>query len=587
MPQANDPGSDDIALAHAREIFQNWTPFAGLSRRLLADLLDRCIIHRLSGGPDSETAIYPIKERSEDPLPADKWVPPPLLAFLVVSGDVELVSLKPRRKKRLPRIEVGVPWLRDELPAGILALKRTTNTTSAPDSLVALLHHVGLTPEVAWSLDESKMLGDTGTRDRPKKTARGGGKVSKPPPTAVLRMVTAKRRSELIWCAQDPRFDLPLEPLVHLLAGRVVRDLGEPTAVVVLGSDPFDVVVYDVPENAGARANGNDQPALTVRTGHGDPAKLAAWALREILPDDQRSRVFVLDGAGDDPRAAGSLLGGFDRIIYLTDDTPRAVPAHLRGLLRPEVFVGKTDGEPFYCSFISSLVVEPKRRRRRKFHARAVRFARRGEGQDQYEFLNRLDRDSCVIHVDRHALARAWDAWRGDQPEGQAFVDHPAEKGVSVDTQSRWARAVTNRRVGIAVSGGGACAYRAGAVLAQMKRAEVPIDVFAGLSGGALVGAFFCHAGLAGLARIVAMGRFIQMTAPLALATTWPLEAVVDYELGGAHRGCWRSVSPRSPSRCRPTSHRSPASSSAARSARRCESAEPCRPRLRARPRAA
>ena len=69
------------------------------------------------------------------------------------------------------------------------------------------------------------------------------------------------------------------------------------------------------------------------------------------------------------------------------------------------------------------------------------------------------------------------------------------------DEQSlqRWARAVSDRRVGIALGGGGAWGMAHVAVLRAIHQSGVPIDMISGSSVGCSVGAFYCAMGLDGL----------------------------------------------------------------------------------------
>src|SRR5205809_555624 len=55
---------------------------------------------------------------------------------------------------------------------------------------------------------------------------------------------------------------------------------------------------------------------------------------------------------------------------------------------------------------------------------------------------------------------------------------------------NRWARAVTNRQVGIALSGGGATSAALVPFLEDLQRYNIPFDVVGGLSGGAVLGLY-------------------------------------------------------------------------------------------------
>jgi hypothetical protein len=146
----------------------------------------------------------------------------------------------------------------------------------------------------------------------------------------------------------------------------------------------------------------------------------------------------------------------------------------------------------------------------------------------------RLFRDACFVTVDLASLEVEWDA----RPAGVAFIDFIAGPGPDPDPRieriHRWGRAVTNRRVGVAVSGGGACAYRLAGLLRRLEATQVPVDVVAGLSGGALIGAYYCTRGSAGLDRVIRNGPLFGLLLPLVTLSSWVMEKLVDFDLDAA-----------------------------------------------------
>ena len=68
---------------------------------------------------------------------------------------------------------------------------------------------------------------------------------------------------------------------------------------------------------------------------------------------------------------------------------------------------------------------------------------------------------------------------------------------------ARWARAVSHRRVGLAIGGAGAQSYAAIPLLRRLAEAGIPVDAVAGTSTGAFVGVFYAVAGEAGLEQMV------------------------------------------------------------------------------------
>lgn len=113
---------------------------------------------------------------------------------------------------------------------------------------------------------------------------------------------------------------------------------------------------------------------------------------------------------------------------------------------------------------------------------------------------------------------------------------------------SRWMRALTERRVGVALGGGGALAYAHVALLQLVHAAGVPIDMVAGVSGGAVIGAFYAAGdGLAlppglpvpegleelpGLARIIQLGADFERACRPAALSSAVVADFVDRHLG-------------------------------------------------------
>jgi NTE family protein len=99
---------------------------------------------------------------------------------------------------------------------------------------------------------------------------------------------------------------------------------------------------------------------------------------------------------------------------------------------------------------------------------------------------------------------------------------------------SRWARAVTNRQVGIALSGGGAWGFYHYVVLEALTRGKVPIDVITGSSIGSVMGAYYSVLGMDGLRHFrdrCTRGELNLLTR-LSVLSTGPLEALFRRDLG-------------------------------------------------------
>src|SRR5262249_14418551 len=96
---------------------------------------------------------------------------------------------------------------------------------------------------------------------------------------------------------------------------------------------------------------------------------------------------------------------------------------------------------------------------------------------------------SCRVRLDFPALAR---------------LDRPAVGALPASTREtleRLARALTRRRVGLALGGSGAWGYASAALILELGERGMPIDLVGGVSSGALIGAYHCAAGAEGIAR--------------------------------------------------------------------------------------
>lgn len=138
------------------------------------------------------------------------------------------------------------------------------------------------------------------------------------------------------------------------------------------------------------------------------------------------------------------------------------------------------------------------------------------------------------------------DGWGGPRPdlspaavrltasaaELAAGADLLALDDRAVDALSRWARAATDRTVGLALGGGGAWGFAHVALIEALCAAGVPIDMIAGSSIGAVVGAFYCVDGLDGLRRLVELGPRLRRAVLASIIDSRRLERFVATHLG-------------------------------------------------------
>jgi predicted acylesterase/phospholipase RssA len=336
------------------------------------------------------------------------------------------------------------------------------------------------------------------------------------------------RRCEAIWVAADA-FDADIiEPLTHLVAAAVARDTGRPVAIYTV-ADPPSFLVWRGDDFASAGA----APPLMLSS--------LCTALADVLglsPKTHRYVFFVNPGS---PRTPPSLPPDevFDRVVFVTRALPTRVPPDFEQVLH--------DFPAHFSSFVASVLVQKSRtfsavsaalagilsRGAASFGVRRVRDEDPTQGAvAEFSSEELIARDACNLRIDRTALKQKWKTWDQTSSFFDA-VDGDATVSSHARTAEVWGRAITNRRVGIAVSGGGACGYRSIPLVAECTNQGVPIDAFAGLSGGALAAAYYCCLGESGFDIYEQLGPFFSLTLPSVMYTTWPVAFVTNLMLDG------------------------------------------------------
>jgi NTE family protein len=107
--------------------------------------------------------------------------------------------------------------------------------------------------------------------------------------------------------------------------------------------------------------------------------------------------------------------------------------------------------------------------------------------------------DACRVHLDFSALRGLQAGANGQVP--LSALDAGTRRSLGI-----WSRALTRRRTGLAIAGGGVFSMQGVYVLQQILERGVPVDVITGASAGSLVGGYYAALGPAGLDKLVRQG---------------------------------------------------------------------------------
>jgi len=105
----------------------------------------------------------------------------------------------------------------------------------------------------------------------------------------------------------------------------------------------------------------------------------------------------------------------------------------------------------------------------------------------------------CRIRVDLVQLRALEKVWNPYLPLVDIDEKLIREMGI-------WARALTQRRTGIALAGGGVWSMQSIYIIRELNKRGVPLDVITGASAGAMIGGYYSVLGLPGLDLIVEQG---------------------------------------------------------------------------------
>ncbi len=346
---------------------------------------------------------------------------------------------------------------------------------------------------------------------------------------------------------------LPVEALGGLLAAGISAQFWERSAVVVLDEDGSVKVrrpplwrSFKVAGDRGGKRTPDEALEATLKHLADQTAKGTGWHLIFVHPAVP----------GRPPRR---WKHWFHRIVWATrawgpnDWYPHTLfPYLLHDAWPAKTRKADAASGPFFCSFIPT-VIGPARPQPLPWSSwlpwplggqslATLNVAPIGESSDFVSrFLNprkeplaarvRLFRDRCrVVLPEKEELPH----WSGDDAKHfvEAALAHP-QFGAGV---KRWGRAVTNRQVGLALSGGGASSAALVPLIRDLfrERDGMPLDVVSGVSGGTLLGAFLCQDDPGGLAEYLKHGWRFQLALAGAVLHSWSVERTVDWLLGGA-----------------------------------------------------
>jgi predicted acylesterase/phospholipase RssA len=353
---------------------------------------------------------------------------------------------------------------------------------------------------------------------------------------------------ELVWVTVKSGMTVPIEALTRLLAAAAADQFQTPprahTAIVLVRPGP----VLEKSQWAGGVF-----PAPTIINAIDDVA----------FPGNDFYRIFIVNPGTPDqlPPAFDDTI---DRIVFITDSLPAMPDPALTGYLKPGAVSPTDPNRTYFSSFIPTLLLgpplEPLRDRplplgrlfldicrdalglvpepiRQALNIAAERPGFRSELLDdgfrmttrglQAAPRNALDRDQCRLRIDPAEIAELWDEALRNPATIPAFHLSPSQSNRA--SANRWARAVTNRRIGVAASGGGATSYRLVPIIERLNLKKVPIDLVAGVSAGTSLGAYCARDERNGLTRYTNAGNALSILGVLfAGVTSQPIETGMD-----------------------------------------------------------
>ncbi|MCP4919708.1 MAG: hypothetical protein GY913_22635 [Proteobacteria bacterium] len=319
---------------------------------------------------------------------------------------------------------------------------------------------------------------------------------------------------------------LPLAPLSRMLARCVEGHLHDRARVLHLVHSGL----------SGAPGPGHDFLEI-ARTDPDPPARLRE-RLRAYDPED--AEVVIIDASGlsiDTMDFAEAR--GVTKIVYLFDDPSTYLPARLLTASAEVIPTALLKGDRVptrtFVDFLERLAEDGN------LKPSVVQQAIRDGGAELGRSLKRRGLDPRALF--EHRSGPSWPLRTVRLRFGRAATELIRREGVvpraelpAVAQQSleRWARAITGRRVGLALGGGGAYGFVHLPLIRGLHRNQVPIDLVSGASFGSVVGAYYALRGLPGLSRLERHAYMVSAATTLFIGpiTTALVERLIDWDAG-------------------------------------------------------
>lgn len=333
---------------------------------------------------------------------------------------------------------------------------------------------------------------------------------------------TSRPYPALILLDQQRGLGAPLGVLTRLLAQTLAEDFGDAVIVLhVLDSLPVGEIVSDEIEPDEHRA---DHISLKVPPDAVEAFEMVRMRSRYL--SESYAYIF-LDLSRCKPHLSSVLLTRLAvsdlgllarRLVFLTRDRAAPRPPSGWAVLRTDVLDPRPDGDqrPAPEGLRGSLT--RARHMAGEIKKRLGGDAIEPQGEPYPE--SRISPEWCRVRMDLPALRAKSDVVLGDLAPTQR------------ESISRWGRAVTYRRVGVALGGGGSWGYAHVALMLALIERGIPIDLVGGSSSGTLMGAYFCALGKDGLELTMDRAERFAKMASWSFVTSTILDITVEEDLG-------------------------------------------------------